>query len=287
MSVCAVDIGGTFTKIALVDERGAVQNFQRIPTTAPIENYICELIRGIEIALQKQPARAIGVSLAGFIDAAHNRLIYNPNLPWLEHFPLQAALSQKFAAPVVIEVDSNAAALAEYRFGHGAGADRFLCLTIGTGIGGGFLTNGELVRLTHECIGDVGHVIVEPGGRRCTCGGLGCAEAEATAPAILAKSGSQATSLEELLQASASELLFSEAGRYLGLLCASLASIFFPDCIALCGGVCEASPLVTHAAQIEFERSASDFARAHVRIVGAKLGSNASLVGAGSLFSGT
>ena len=281
MTVCAVDIGGTWTKVALVDESCNVQHFHRIPTAPPLEQYSQLLFRKIEqVRSNTSAARGIGVSLAGFIDEAHSKLIYNPNLPWLENHTLRSELTEAFGLPVTIEVDSNAAALGEYRFGNGADSKRFLCLTVGTGIGGGLVINGKVIRITHECIGDVGHVIVQPGGRRCTCGGLGCAEAVATAPAILAASLSRATSLEHLPNTEETEILFQQAGRYLGLLAASLASIFFPDVIALGGGVCEASPLVLVSAQEEFTRSSSDFARRSTRIVGARLGARAALIGA-------
>ncbi len=283
--VCAVDIGGTFTKVALVSREGDIEHFRRFPTAPPVEDFFERLCRVIsDVRALGSEESAIGVSLAGFIDAAHSTLFYNPNLPWLERFPLRSRLAEAFRVPVSIEVDSNAAALAEFRFGTGAGAKRFLCLTIGTGIGGGFVVDGQLVRLTHECIGDVGHIVVDPGpaGRRCTCGGSGCAEATVAAPAILEMAGGLASSLEDLPRSAAVELIFAEAGRHLGLLTASLSSIFFPDCIALGGGVCEASPLILASARAEFERSASAWSRAETRLVQARLGPRAPLIGAAS-----
>ncbi len=287
MTVCAVDIGGTWTKVALVNDRGDLRNFHRIPTRGPIGAYIDSLLKVVNTTrAQDNAVSAIGVSVAGFIDSGHTELIYNPNLPWLERYPLAAKLREEFGVPVALEVDSNAAAIAEHRFGAGAGAERFLCLTVGTGIGGGFIANGQVLRITHECIGDVGHVIVEPGGRRCTCGGLGCAEAVATAPAILEASGKAVSSLEQLPAGPSSEQLFTQAGKYLGLLAASLASIFFPDCIALGGGVCEASPLVIPSALREFEGSASEFGRRNTRISKARAGSRVSLIGAAAALFG-
>ena len=284
MTVCAVDIGGTWTKIGLVDERGDVRHFSRVPTAGPADRFSALLIGQIGESVAREPGvEAIGVSVAGFIDGGRSRMTYNPNLPWLVDFPLQAALRDAFGIPVRIEVDSNAAALGEYRFGHGAGARRFLCLTIGTGVGGGFLIDGQPARFTGECIGDVGHIIVEPGGPLCTCGGRGCAEAVLTAPAILLASGTAAGSLEELAPRREMDRFFIAAGHQLGLLAASLASIFFPDCIALGGGVPAASHLVIEGVREAFERSAGDWARANTRIVQAKLGPLAPLIGAACL----
>jgi predicted NBD/HSP70 family sugar kinase len=248
--IAAVDIGGTSTKFGLVDENGCVKALHRMRTKPPVERFLSELLGGVAELRRLEPlAAGIGVSVAGFVDPAHSMMIYNPNLPWLEGIPLRARLEEKFGLPVTLEIDSNAAALAEYRFGNGAGAQRFLSLTVGTGIGGGFLVDGRLVRFTQECIGDV---IVSPGGPRCSCGAWGCAEAMVRTP---------------------------EVGAALGLLCASLGAIFFPDRIVLGGGVCAGSGEVIETARETFARSAGDAVR-KASILPAKLGANAPLIGA-------
>ena len=281
MTVCAVDIGGTFTKAGAVDLHGAVRRFSRIPTAGPWEAFLARVLDQIRAIRANDPGIAsIGVSVAGFLNPAHSMMIYNPNLPWLESRPLQAALQDALQLPVHLEVDSNAAALGEYRFGDGAGVARFLCLTIGTGIGGGFLVDGQPVRFTGECLGDVGHIIVEPDGARCSCGGRGCAEAVASAPAILTACGLAGVTLEQLAALPQADALFQDAGAKIGLLAASLASIFFPDRIALGGGVPDASTSVLAAAREAFQTSCSDSARALATLVKAKLGSHASLIGA-------
>jgi glucokinase len=276
LKIIAVDIGGTSTKLGIVNADGAIGQHRRIPTSPPAPDFIEALSTEIE---QDSKVDAIAISVAGFLDHAHSAMIYNSNLPWLEGFPLRFTLAKRFHVPVELEIDSNAAAVAEYRFGVGAGSNRFLCLTVGTGIGGGFVANGELVRFTHECLGDVGHVIVEPYGQRCTCGGLGCAEAVATAPAILrARPGADA--LEEI---PADDPVFADSGRKIGLLCASLGSVFFPDRIALAGGVCAASDQVLEQARASFRESAADVMRG-TAIVAAKLGAHAPLIGAACKF---
>ncbi len=262
MKVCAVDIGGSFTKLGLIDSAGGVHHFRRMPTVSPAEAFLAELFRQIETLLALETVTGIGVSVAGFLDAARSCMIYNPNLPWLENLPIRALLSGRFAMAVTVEVDSNAGALGEFVFGAGAGARRFLCLTIGTGIGGGLLIDGEIVRIMGECAGDVGHVIVAPGGLLCSCGGRGCAEAVAAGPAVI-ETGR-----------------FDEAGAYIGLLASSLGAIFFPDRIALGGGIVEASPDVVRSAQRAFTQSAGSHVRGMSEIVRARLGAHAPLVGA-------
>ena len=280
MTVVAVDIGGTWTKLGLVDDTCALSKYRRVATEPPIDAFLGKLFSAVEELLTSVISPiGLGVSIAGFIDRSHSMMVYNPNLPWLERVPIRAALAAEFDVPVVLEIDSNAAALGEFRAGAGAGCRRFLCLTIGTGIGGGFIDNGQLVRLTHECIGDVGHIIVDPGGPACVCGGTGCAEAIAAAPALLTKAGRRATNLEHVPYA-----LFTEAGKSIGQLAASLAAVFYPDRIALGGGVCEASDKLFGSARESFESAAGDFVRHTTSLVPSRLGAHAPLIGAACPF---
>lgn len=275
MRAVGIDVGGTSTKFALVDSNGNAEGFARIPTEPPVSHFMDSMIQQIQLLLSaKTEVIGIGVSVAGFMDQAHSMMTYNPNIAWLERYPLQTELHRHFQLPVRLEVDSNAAALGEYRFGSGVGSKRLLCLTVGTGIGGGLVTNGELVRFTEQCIGDVGHVIVEPGGRECTCGGLGCAEAVATAPAILERAGVSA--LKEVTDPA----LFRQAGRYVGLLAASLGAIFFPDRIVIGGGVAAASPELMAGAREEFDRSAGAEVKKRANLIPTNLGARAPLIGA-------
>jgi glucokinase len=272
MTAIGIDIGGTSTKLAIVDSNGTVEGFTRIPTEPPLDVFMNALAE--QVGLLASGVEGIGVAVAGFIDPAHSMMTYNPNIPWLEGQPLRAELHRRCNLPVRLEVDSNAAALGEYRFGSGVGAKRLLCLTVGTGIGGGLVINGELQRFTEQCIGDVGHVIVQLDGRRCSCGGYGCAEAVAAAPAILEKAG--VTSLKDVLDTA----LFREAGRNIGLLAASLGAIFFPDRIVIGGGVSSASSEVIAGAREEFERSAGTEVKRRARLIPTNLGARAPLVGA-------
>jgi glucokinase len=275
MTAIGIDIGGTSTKLAIVDSNGAVEGFIRIPTDPPLDAFMSALAEQVGLlASAERNVQGVGVSVAGFIDPARSMMTYNPNIPWLEKQHLRMEIYRRCRLPVQLEVDSNAAALGEYRFGSGLGSKRLLCLTVGTGIGGGFVANGELLRFTEQCIGDVGHVIVQPDGRRCSCGGLGCAEAVAAAPAILEKAGVSA------LKDVSDPALFREAGRNIGLLAASLGAIFFPDRIVIGGGVSSASSEVIAGAREEFERVAGTEVKRRARLIPTNLGARAPLIGA-------
>lgn len=287
--VAGVDIGGTTTKLALIDSGGEVEGLRSIPTESADAG---EFVERLRCAVEEAAWRVdrVGVAVAGFVNAAHDRLEYNPNLPWLQHYPLRDALEQRLGLPVVLEVDSNAAALAEWRFGAGRGSDRFLCLTAGTGLGGGMMVEGKILRYAYECLGDVGHVIVEPGGPRCTCGGLGCAEAMVGAEAVTTrfrKAGGSAKDLREVIeQARAGDgratRAIEDAGRWLGLALATLGNILFPDRIAIAGGLSEAGELLLEPCRRTFRENASPFASGRAEVVRAELGWRATLVGAGA-----
>lgn len=285
----AIDIGGTNTKAGLVDAAGAVHGIVVLPTTGPDPARFLDRVLGAIDPLLLRPCSGVGISVAGFLDENRAHLLFNPNLEWLQGYPLRETLERRFPAPVALEVDSNAAALAEARFGEGIGSKRFLCVTVGTGIGAGMISNGELLRVAHGCIGDAGHVIVRPDGRACSCGGRGCAEAEAAAPYIVNRyrecGGAMRTDSAAVVIAAASAgdpeatATLAEAGHNLGVALASLANIFFPDTIAVGGGVSEAGDLLLSPAIAAFRRSAGPFAGS-ARVVRATLGWQAPLVGA-------
>jgi glucokinase len=257
-----IDIGGTTTKIALVDAAGHVRDMGTAETLVAGDprQFIARLIAYTRTLLDPQ-IRSVGVAVAGFLDHRRDRLVYNPNLAALEQFPLQQTLADSFGLPVMLEVDSNAACLAEYRFGAGRGSRRFLTLTAGTGLGGGMVIDGEILRFAYECLGDVGHVIVAPGGPLCSCGGRGCAEV------MVCGRGRDPEAL-------------ADAGRYLGIALASLTAIFFPDRIAIGGGVAEAGEVLLAPARESFRAIAGRLAQDRVEIVAGELGAKATVIGA-------
>jgi glucokinase len=281
----AVDIGATNTKVALVSNSGDVAAIETFLTGRENPARLVASIRDAA-ARCKQDAAVVGagVAVAGFINPARDRLSYNPNMAWLEGFPLRAAVADALCTTVALEVDSNSSCLGEYRFGAGRGSRRFLCLVSGTGLGAGMAIDGALVRFMGECIGDAGHVVVAPDGPECPCGGRGCAEAMVSESEIVRNAQSGATLREVMENArrgnSRAVEALAAAGQALGVAMASLAQIFFPDCIALAGGLAEAGDLVLPHAEAAFRRSVNAEARASVRVVKAGLGWRATVIGA-------
>ena len=280
-----IDIGGTNTKVAVVGDSGevaAIENFRTGTENPPM--LVEKICQAAARCARDNPIRGAGIAVAGFVNPARDRLSYNPNLAWLEGFPLRDAIAGALAVPATLEVDSNASTLGEYRFGAGRGSTRFLCLVSGTGLGVGVIVNGELLRFMGECVGDAGHVVVEPDGPECPCGGRGCAEVIVSERSVVANAQSGPT-LREVIEGARqgntkaiAEL--DRAGRALGIAMASLAQIFFPDRIALAGGLAEAENLVLPAAEAAFRRHVNADSRTEVSVVKAALGWQATVIGA-------
>jgi glucokinase len=278
-----LDIGGTTTKIAIVSNDGSVDALTTIPTAGPAPALLEAVLE--RIADLPECSNGIGVGVAGFVDEARSMMAYNPNVAWLEGFPLRAELEQRSGRRVALDSDSNAACLAEFTFGVGRGSRRFLCLSIGTGVGGGMIVDGEIVRLAHGGLGDIGHVIVQPFGPLCGSGCHGCAEALISAPGILARWGQNGDGVREIVRAAQegdakAAALLVETGRLLGIAIASQAVVLFPDVVAIAGGVAEADELLLAPAREAIEALTGPFYRSALRMERAALGWRAALVGA-------
>jgi len=295
-SILCADIGGTSTKAGVVDTRGELALLDSIPSRGPdarsFADALGQLIDSVREAAIREERQLTGVAvaIAGFLDPDRGRMVYNSNLPWLENFPLREHLANRFDMRVELEADSNAACMAEYCFGSGRGSRRFLCLTAGTGLGAGMAIDGLPLRFAYECLGDIGHIIVQPNGPLCTCGGRGCAEALISAPVLADHyrergGASSRVSLRHVISAARdgddiAVSILREAGEWLGIAAASMANIFFPDRIAIAGGLSAAGDLLLNPLKAAFESSASEFARSRATLCQAALGPMATLTGA-------
>ena len=290
----AVDIGGSRTKIGIVAEDGSIVRHTMIPTSAA--GAPLPLVDGIVSALQpmldaaaaeRNTPLGIGVSVAGFLDHEHDTMVENANLPALCGFPLRRALQERFALDCRLEVDSNAAVAAEHRYGAGRGSARLLGVTVGTGLGGGVMIDGALLRYTGECAGDLGHIILDPKGRRCSCGAQGCLEALVCSAAVSERAGGRRVR-DVVTSAKQGEQLAVDAlahiGWWLGLGLASLSPLFAPDRIVVGGGVAAAGDLLLEPTRASYRAHASPQFAEKVRVIGSSFDGWEGLVGAASLF---
>jgi glucokinase len=304
-----VDIGGTKVAAGVVDERGAILASTHRDTPAHDVQLIEDAIAAVVAELTcSYDVKAVGVGAAGFIDAQRSTVMFAPNLAWRDE-PLQVSLQRRLGMAVVVENDANAAAWAEVRFGAGRGSQHVVALTVGTGIGGGIVINGQLMRGQFGAAAEVGHVIVVPDGRVCGCGLRGCWEqyasgralerealelvrhAPGTAGELLRLAGGQperitGQMITQAAQAGDTTALrcFDVVGRWLGRGLAGLAAVLDPGLFVIGGGVSVAGEVLLAPASAAFAASLTGHGYrplAEVRI--AELGPDAGLVGAADL----
>ncbi|MDQ0581819.1 ROK family protein [Streptomyces rishiriensis] len=189
--VIALDVGGTGMKAALVGADGALLHRARRPTgrergpdavVAGILDFAAEL-RAHGVRQFGEPAAAAGVAVPGIVDETNGVAAYAANLGWRD-IPLRALLADRLGAPVALGHDVRTGGLAEGRIGAGRGADRFLFVALGTGIAGAIGVDGRVEAGAHGFAGEIGHIVVRPGGVPCPCGQRGCLERFASAAAV-------------------------------------------------------------------------------------------------------
>ncbi|PZS21346.1 MAG: glucokinase [Pseudonocardiales bacterium] len=304
-----VDIGGTKVAAGVVDEQGTIVATAHRDTPAEdvslIEGAIAAAVGELT---SKYDVAAVGIGAAGFIDAQRATVMFAPNLAWRDE-PLQASLQSRLELPVVVENDANAAAWAEVRFGAGRGADHVVAITVGTGIGGGIVLNGRLLRGQFGAAAEFGHVTVVPDGRPCGCGLRGCWEQYVSGHALVGEAHELARGRPDR----AAELLglaggrpenitgamitqaahagdavalqcFDVIGTWLGRGLAGLAAVLDPGLFVIGGGVSAAGEMLRAPAVAAFAASLAGGGYrplAELRI--AQLGPEAGLVGAADL----
>ncbi|HJP58351.1 MAG TPA: ROK family protein [Gemmatimonadaceae bacterium] len=289
----AVDIGATNTKIGIVGEDGRVFRRTTIPTRSGTEpdhlvDAIAAELRPMLDAVtdERNQVVTIGIAIAGFLDREHTMMTANANLRELCEFPLRHAFEERFELDCHLEVDSNATTMAEYRFGMGRGTTNLLGMVFGTGVGGGVIVGGRLLRFTGECVGDIGHVIVQPGGRQCTCGARGCLEAVACSAALSERAEGRAVReiIAEAKNGDRSAInAVGATGDFIGLGLASLVQIFAPERIVIGGGLAAGGDLLIEPARTSFRKHAGDDFRDRVEIVGSSFDGWEGIVGAASI----
>ncbi len=302
-----VDVGGTKIAAGLVDERGQVIARERTesPATDPgeIVRTIGELVRALAGTEQVE---AVGVSAAGFVDKSRATVVFAPNLAWRDE-PLKRLLEEEVDLPVVVENDANAAAWGEFTFGAGEDVDNLLMLTVGTGVGGGLVIDGELVRGGFGMGGEVGHISLVPGGVPCGCGNLGCLESYGSGTALvrrareLAGEDPAAAMLERvggdpsritgpLISSAAAEgdafarARLAELGDWLGQGVATLTAVLDPNVVVIGGGVSEAGDLLLDPIRRSFAQHVT--ARGHrpmLEVRQARLGNAGGMIGVADL----
>ena len=305
-----VDIGGTKVAGGVVDESGTVLARARIETPAhDAEAAEDAIVSVVEQLRGDHDIEAVGLGAAGFVDASRSSVYFAPNLPDWHNEPVRDDVSRRVGLPVVVENDANAAAWGENRFGAGRDETHLVCVTIGTGIGGGIIVDDELYRGRFGIGGEIGHMQMVADGRLCGCGQRGCWEQYASGNALVREAreraaenrGAAATLLrmgdgtpemitgkhvtEAARQGDEVALAaFATLGGWLGQGLADLAAVLDPGRFVLGGGVSEAGELVLTPTRDAFQRLLTGRqVRPVADVVLAELGNDAGLVGAADL----
>lgn len=306
-----LDLGGTKIAAALVTGRGEVRARREAPTPQGPEAVLAALTRiaeeiSSEAGLSLSRLAGVGVGAPGPVDFAAGVLVEPPNLPGFASVPLGALLEDRLGLGVRLDNDANAAGLGEARFGAGRGASPLVYLTVSTGIGGAILLGGELLRGARGAAGELGHLVIQPEGPPCGCGGQGCLEALASGTAIarearLALGRGEPSLLSEefgkdrtgptakaVAEAAArgdalSLRVLGQAFAYLGLGVASLVNVLNPARIVVGGGLSALGEGLLEPIREGILRHSNRVAAESVSVVIAALGRDAGVVGAATL----
>ncbi|GAA3664910.1 ROK family glucokinase [Nocardioides ginsengisoli] len=300
---CGIDIGGTKIAGAVVDATGEVLAEARVESPATDAQAVETAVASLVTRLAGDHSfGAVGVGAAGYVAADRSTVLFAPNIAWRNE-PLGDELARLTGLRVVVENDANAAAWGEFRHGAGREVDDQLMITVGTGVGGGVVSGGRLLRGAYGVAAEVGHLCVVPQGLPCGCGNLGCLESYGSgtalvrnarrnpSPELLARAGGDPAAITGPLitraafdgDAFAIEQL-AEIGRWLGHGIASLVAVLDPGLVVIGGGVVEAGDLLLDPIREAFDRELTGRGyRPRAEIVPALLGNRAGMIGAADL----
>ncbi len=304
-----IDAGGTRVEglLVAVEDGGSILDRRLAVTPATDAEATTRTIVALarELMAGRNDVIALGIGAAGLVDRS-GVMRFAPNVAWRE-FPLAERVRSGVGLPALVDNDANVAAWGEFRHGAGRGCHDMLLVTVGTGIGGGIVSGGQLFRGGHGFAGEIGHIIVEPNGPLCGCGNLGCWEQVASGRAIgrlgreaaeehpesliVELTGGQPAAVTGVVVSAAASKgdpvavrILAEVGRRLGQGIAGLVNILDPDIVVVGGGVIEAGGLILEPARRAFVESveAPDH-RPEVPLVAAMMGNDAGAVGAADL----
>lgn len=305
-----IDVGGTKIAASLVSRDSDTIRLLRTFTPRDSGGAILAAIQElVEDLLSSPEAKGvsvrIGLGVPAQIDFERQRILFCTNLP-LKGTDLAGGLASKFGLPVVMDNDANLAALAEARFGAASACTDVVCITLGTGIGGGLVLGGKLYRGWLGAGAEIGHMVIEHNGRPCGCGGRGCFETLAAGPALeanareairerpnsllaeLAGADPDDVSGELVTEAAAKGdpvaiALLTHVGRVVGEAITSIANLLNPQIFVIGGGMVDAGDFIIEPARKIVEECAMEGVVAGLRIVPATLGNNAGYLGAAAL----
>lgn len=311
--IVGVDMGGTRIKMAVVSLEGRISyrvsfNVQKHwPFKDFLKTFVETLGQFLKVhAIPKQSLLGIGMGLPGLIDFERGIVHHLVNVRGWREAPIASLLRKRLGVPVFVDNDVNLMTLGEATYGAAKGFSNVVCLTLGTGVGGGILLKGTLYRGSSLSAGEIGHVPVSRGGPRCPCGGRGCLEMFVGNRAIVRRAKEKIRAgkrslvskwldgrlnrlTPEILSQAArkgdrlSLSIWKEVGEWVGIALAGIVNVYNPDRIVVGGGVAEAGEVLFRPILATLQERAMRFPMKHLKVVKAKLGNDAGMIGASVL----
>jgi glucokinase len=295
--VLGIDVGGTNVKLGIVDAAGKILARNSMPTKSynrnktllinAIFSQIRALFQNSHISLKN--LSGIGIGLPGAVDPFKGQVIFLPNIPGWKNVSLRAIFEKEFGVPTLLENDVNMIALGEWKFGAGKGKNDLICMTLGTGVGGGLILDGKLYRGVSFVAGEIGHMPINETGPACNCGGWGCFEQYVGNRQLLEKIarnfGNKNLTIPDVHklahQGDAKALkFFIETATHIGNGLVGVVNLLNPPLIIIGGGVANNHRFLFPTINQVIQKRAMAVQAKRVKIVHAKLGDDAGILGA-------
>jgi len=305
-----IDLGGTFIKFGLVGQDGSILKQGRKESGGEkgrgevllrIEEAVREALSGARLS----EIKGVGIGTPGLVDN-EGTVFLAPNLPDWNNIPLAKIFREKFNLPVKVENDVNTITWGEYLFGSGKDFQTIVCITLGTGLGGGVVVNGKLLRGGNYSAVELGHITINAEGPRCGCGNKGCVESYVGSARIVAKAKkylkkNRSSIIPKLVDNDLKKItpkiiseacrrgdrlaarIWEETGTDVGVMLASLVNIFNPEAIIIGGGVAQAGKPLFSAVKKEIIKRAFPLLSKNIKILPASLGQESGIKAAAAL----
>ncbi len=305
-----IDLGGTNIRMGIVTPEGKVLKRVRYRTDVSKGGFVLfeRLVSNLKDLIRKNfkgsiELIGIGIGIAGPIDMKKGVMSAQPNLPALDGFPIRAFLQERISSSILIENDANAFTLGEGWVGAAKGCKDYCGITLGTGVGGGIVVTGKILHGVKGMAGEIGHMVIDPEGPLCGCGGRGCLEVYASGTGIrrMALEAIKHRKGKEILKQSGGDLqkitsgkvfkaarsgdlaakkIFDEMGKSLGLGLVSLIRLFDPEKIVIGGKVSQAWDYFIGSVMETVHERTKEALRERLQIVRAECGDDAGILGA-------
>lgn len=295
-----IDFGGTFIKMAMVNEEGKILYKKSFSTLPERDKLLEKIIQGIDKTVKNKSRdielKGVGIGLPGPIDSINGIVRNLTNVPGWRNFPLEKFVRQKIKMPVFIDNDANLMTYGEWRFGAGRGAKNIICITLGTGVGGGIIIEGKIYRGSSLSAGEVGHIPIFENGLKCACGGRGCLERYIgnryiieTARKYIKKQKTIIPQDKDITPQIISNAagkgdsvaikIWEEVAVHIGTALTGLINVLNPEKVVIGGGISKAGRFLFEPIRRVVQQNAFKVATDVCRIVPARLGDNAGVIG--------